>query len=119
MTYDFARNWVAEWLERHAATAECLELHRATAASAHQPHQGYDEVDHGLPRGDDPRWHKIFVALSFWDGWIDASNHDWTNYDSIWRADWPTLAREIAADLRADREVSNPIILAQFEFRRK
>jgi hypothetical protein len=107
MTYDDARIRLAEWLDRHAT------------ASADQPHDGYDDLKAVLPRGSDPRWTKVFIALHFWDGWIDASNHDWRYYEPILKSDWPTLARELASDLRADREVSNPFILNRFDLRSK
>jgi hypothetical protein len=103
MTYDEARTSLAAWLEHHALISPDL------------PHEGYDVMDRDLPRDPDPRWRKIFVALSFWDGWIDASNHDWQYYDPICASDWPVLAREIAFDLRNDREISNPEVVKRFE----
>ncbi len=105
VTYDDARNQLADWLDHHAA------------ASPGQPHQAYDEIDAVLPRGNDPRWDKIFIALHFWDGWIDASNHDWRYYEPIQQSDWPVLAREIAADLRSDREITSSAVLARFDHR--
>ena len=68
MTYDDARMQLADWLDRHAC------------ASADRPYEGYNETDLALPRGQGPKWDKVFIALHFWDGWIDASNHDWRYY---------------------------------------
>lgn len=53
-----------------------------------KPHAGYAELDHDLPRSADPQWKKLFIALNFWDGWIDASNHNWQHYEPIEAKDW-------------------------------
>ena len=102
VTYDEARLQMSAWLEQHATT------------SPDHPHAGYDEMDGALPRGTGAQCDKLFVALSFWDGWIDASNHDWRYYEPIAADDWPRLAREIAAALREDRELVNPTVLDRF-----
>ncbi len=103
MTYDEARLQMADWLDRNASTCP------------NSPTPGYDEMDEALPRdSDDPRCSKLFVALSFWDGWIDASNHAWQYYQPICESDWPVLARELASTLRADHDVSNPVVLKRF-----
>jgi hypothetical protein len=102
MQYDEARKTMAGWLMQHANESPA------------EPHAGYDEIDHGLARSSDPQWKKLFVALNFWDGWIDASNHEWQHYEPITAKDWPVLAREIAANLESDKEISNPVILKQF-----
>ena len=107
MTYDDARSGMAERLERHAM------------ASPDHPHEGYDEFDGALPRNVGAEWYKIFIALHFWDGWIDASNHAWAHYEPIARSDWPQLARELASNLRADRDITNPVVLKHFDFRSK
>ena len=104
MTYDEARIKLADRLEECAKNPCHLE-------------PGYDEIDVSLPRGGGPEWGKLFVALSFWDGWIDASNHEWMYYSPIAESDWPTLAQEIAAALRLNREIENPVIVEKFDFR--
>jgi hypothetical protein len=78
---------------------------------------GYDELDVLLPRGQGPEYDKLHVALHFWDGWIDARNHDWMYYEGIEERDWPHLARVIATDLRADREIQDERVLIRFELR--
>ena len=93
---------MADWLDRHATH------------SPERPHDGYETMDLSLPRNVDRRWSKIFVALRFWDGWIDASNHEWRYYEPLEAADWPALARDIAAALRADREITDPVVLRWF-----
>ena len=72
----------------------------------------YDELDGLLPRSGDERYRKLHVALQFWDCWIDSSNHHWLYYDGMTADSWPHLARGIAEDLRADREVQNEAVQA-------
>jgi hypothetical protein len=59
------------------------------------------------------------VALEFWDGWIDARNHDWLYYPGIAVSDWPRLAHGIVEDLRQDRDISDEALLERFDFRRR
>ena len=101
MTYDEARAIIAEHLERHASAAG-------------SPQDGYDGVDVALPRDRGPAWAKVYTALSFWDSWIDAWNHQWRYYEPIREQDWPVLAREIARRLREDREIEDPVIVKRF-----
>jgi hypothetical protein len=79
---------------------------------------GYEELDRMLPGGESEEYDKLHIARYFWDGWIDARNHDWQYYEGIAEQDWPHLARSLAADLRADREPSEKLILQHFDLRR-
>ncbi|MEL6950491.1 MAG: hypothetical protein AAGM16_10320 [Pseudomonadota bacterium] len=56
----------------------------------------------------------VAMALNFLDGWVDASNHDWQYYEGIDFQDWPGIAREISNALRAQTEISLPLILEHF-----
>ncbi len=105
MTYEEARNALAYCLDRHATT------------SPDRPDDGFELVDSCLPRSNDASWEKVFIALHFWDGWIDASNHQWQHYFPILQSDWPILAREIAADLRCDSNISAPLVFERFRIR--
>ena len=75
---------------------------------------GFDEFDGELPRGEGPEFGKLFVALQFWDGWIDAPNHDWLYYEPITEEDWPVLARQIVNCVQNDLEITNPIVIDKF-----
>ena len=77
----------------------------------------YDNLDGELPRNVGPEFDKLFLALSFWDGWIDARNHDWEYYKGIRAEDWPRLARGIVADLEADREITDELVRSHFDFK--
>jgi hypothetical protein len=107
----------------------CLEarqifIHELTRdAEAHEARRyqdigaGFDQVDAELPRDEGPEFDKLFIALDFWDGWIDARNHDWQYYKGIKERDWPRLARTIIKALEADQEITDPLVLSHFDFR--
>ena len=80
---------------------------------------GFDAFDGNLPRNVGARFDKLFIALNFWDGWIDARNHDWEYYDPIQARDWPVLARSIAERIEADAEVTDTRVLRKFDFRKQ
>jgi hypothetical protein len=56
----------------------------------------------------------LHIALAFWDGWVNARNHGFPP-GPIGMAQWPELARSVAADLQADRDLANDDVLAQFD----
>ena len=58
---------------------------------------------------------KLHIALTFWDGWVHSRNHGWPP-GPIALADWPRLARSVAADLAADHEISEAKVLENFDF---
>jgi hypothetical protein len=74
----------------------------------------FDSVERQFPIGTAPELGKLHIALTFWDGWIDARNNGWP-LGPIAMADWPGLARLVASDLEADREISDPMVLARFD----
>ena len=80
---------------------------------------GFDQLDSELPRGAGPEFDKLHVALEFWDGWIDARNHNWMYYPGLAAGDWPRLARTIVQDLQQNREISDERVLERFDFRRR
>jgi hypothetical protein len=79
----------------------------------------FDAIDAELPLGEGAEFDKLVIALHFWDGWIDARNHDWHYYKGISGGNWPRLARSIVADLEADQEISNKTVLKQFDFKNR
>lgn len=74
----------------------------------------FDAVERHLPHGTAPELGRLHIALTFWDGWVDARNHGWPR-GPIGVADWPRLARLVADDLAADREISDPTVNARFD----
>jgi hypothetical protein len=101
----------------HAALEAAARAHESGDLAAIEA--GYDELDALLPHNDDPAFDKLHTALEFWDGWIDARNHDWLYYERIQEEDWPRLARGIVDDLRRDREISDERALQRFDSRRR
>jgi len=80
---------------------------------------GYAELDAALPRGANPVFDKLHVALEFWDGWIDARNHDWLYYEGIGAEEWPLLSSAVVDDLRHDRDIRDERVLERFDVRRR
>jgi hypothetical protein len=103
------------------AARDALSHHLLNDAAAHQAER-YDEIgrrfdglEDKLPRGSDPQLTKLHVAMTFWDGWIDARNNGWPDGAGFKQAEWPVVAREIAADLMADRDITNPRVTSRFD----
>ena len=80
--------------------------------------EGYDRLEAEVSRRPSPDFDTLKTALAFWDGWIDARNHDWRHYPGIKAGDWPRLARGIIDDLRQGRDIGDKRVLARFDFRR-
>jgi hypothetical protein len=106
LTYAAARDALVEELRGDAAAHE--------AANYDAIGRRFDRVEHGFPTGTAPELAPLHIALAFWDGWIDARNNGWPR-GAIALADWPALARRVAADLAAGREISDPTVLARFD----
>ena len=105
LSYEEGRQEMIKGLLRAAAA------HEAGRLALIEIPESYDLLDFGLPRDGGPEFDKLLVALEFWGGWIDSRNHDWQYYDGIGAADWPRLARSIAADLDVDREITSQLRL--------
>ena len=74
----------------------------------------FDRVEHEFPVGTAPELGRLHIALTFWDGWIDARNNGWPR-ETIKENDWPNLARRVADDLAADRDITDPVVLSRFD----
>jgi hypothetical protein len=102
------------------ATRDELVTHLRADAAAHDAERfdaigrRFDDVERRFPRGAAAERGRLHVALTFWDGWIDARNNGWPD-GSIARLAWPRLARAVAADLEADRAIADPLVLARFD----
>lgn len=101
-------------------TRDALVAHLRQDADAHDAARfdvigrRFDDVERRFPRGSAPELARLHIALAFWDGWIDARNHGWPT-GPIEAAAWPGLARAVAADLEAGREIAAPLVLARFD----
>jgi len=76
---------------------------------------GYMDVESTLRFGGDQRYQKLIVALNFWDAWILSRNTDWLEHDQIPEFLWPALALIVAADLDADRDITDPRVQHAFD----
>lgn len=74
----------------------------------------YDDVYAQLLPIQDLGARRFAIAFHFWDGWCDARNHDWRYYPGINEADWPSLARHIAENLKRGEDATDPLVLEHF-----
>ena len=74
----------------------------------------FDRIEHEFPTGTSSELGKLHIALTFWDGWIDARNNGWPR-GPVAEQDWPDLADSIATDLEHDRDITHPTVLARFD----
>jgi hypothetical protein len=106
VTYASARNSLVGELLKDAAAHE--------AGHYDEIGRRFDGIERELPRGAAPPLTKLRVALTFWDGWIDARNRGWQPGGNIDKGEWPMLARRIASDLAQDYEISDARVGARF-----
>jgi hypothetical protein len=90
-------------------------------ASAHEAGRyddigrGFDGLEREFPHGAEPQLTRLRIALSFWDGWIDARDRRWPAGGTIDKGEWPMLARRIASELAQDAEISDARVAARFD----
>ena len=106
MTYAEARDALVTQLRQDAAAHEA-EQYDAIG-------RRFDAIEYRFPRGTAPELGRLHIALTFWDGWVNARNHGWPS-GPIETRDWPRLARSIAADLEADRDITDETVLKYFD----
>jgi uncharacterized membrane protein YeaQ/YmgE (transglycosylase-associated protein family) len=106
-TYAVARNVLVDQLLRDAMAHD--------AERYEEVGRRFDTVERRLPRGVTPELARLRVALTFWDAWIDARNRGWQADGGIGKAEWPFLARSVAADLEGDRDVTNARVVTRFD----
>ncbi len=105
--YTMLREQLAEALLR---AAEHHETGRFDAIE-----EGYKALESELRQHGDAHFQKLHCALNFWDGWIFAHGTGWVEHQQFPRDAWPALARSVAADLLADREISEPRVRFEFD----
>ena len=106
MSYAAARDTIVEQLRQDAA-AHDAEQYDAVG-------RRFDAIEYRFPTGTAPDLGRLHIALAFWDGWVHARNHGWPP-GPIGIAEWPQLAREVAADLAADRNITAEKVLQHFD----
>jgi hypothetical protein len=104
----------------YAQARDALVMHLRQDAIAHETEKydeigrRFDAIEYRFPRGTAPELGRLHIALTFWDGWVHGRNHGWPP-GPIATAEWPQLARAVAADLEADRDLTTPAVLAHFD----
>jgi hypothetical protein len=104
----------------YTAARDALIAHLRADADAHEAERydaigrRFDTLEYRFPTGTAPELARLHIALAFWDGWIDARNNGWPR-GPVAQHDWPPLARRVASDLEADREISDATVLARFD----
>jgi hypothetical protein len=104
----------------YAEARDALVRYLQSDAVAHEAEQydsigrKFDALEYRFPRGTAPDLGRLHIALTFWDGWVHARNHGWPP-GPIAADEWPRLARAVAADLAADRDLTEDAVLAHFD----
>jgi len=104
----------------YAEARDALVSHLRQDAVAHEAGQydaigrRFDWLEHQFPRGTAPELRRLHIALTFWDGWVHARNHSWPR-GPISLAEWPRLARIVADDLAADRDITADAVIKSFD----
>ena len=105
------------------AARQALAGYLLTDATAHEAGRydaigrRFDSFEHAFPEGDDESLIDLRMALTFWDAWIDARNHGWQPTAGIQQDEWAGLARGIAADLTARRDIADARVRELFDAR--
>ena len=105
------------------AARQALAGHLVTDATAHEAERfdaigrRFDSFEHAFPEGDDASLIDLRMALTFWDAWINARNHGWQPTAGIQQGEWAALARGIAADLTARRDIADARVRELFDAR--
>jgi uncharacterized membrane protein YeaQ/YmgE (transglycosylase-associated protein family) len=107
LTYAAARDQLVDQLLRNAMAHEAERYDEVGRC--------FDSVEGALPRGAAPELGRLRVAIAFWDGWIEARNRGWRPDRGIGKAEWPVLARVVAADLEGDRDATDARVVTRFD----
>jgi hypothetical protein len=104
----------------YAETRDALVTQLLQDAAAHEAGQydavgrRFDALEYRFPTGTAPELGRLHIALTFWDGWVHARNHGFPP-GPITEAEWPAIAREVAGDLAADRDITDAKVLMHFD----
>ena len=106
LTYHAAREAIAAELVRDATAHD--------GGRYDEIGRRYDSLEHAFPREDTAEIAKLRIALTFWDAWIGARNQGWQHTKGIQLAEWAQLARGIAEDLTANRDITSAQVLSHY-----
>ena len=107
MDYETARQFIVSQLERDARLHEQGQFEKIGS--------GLKENDERFPRDYD----QLMIAWDFWDSWIDDRNHGFPGFsEGVEKETWSKLARHIAEQLSRGQEITEPLVLKNFVFKR-
>lgn len=104
--YEEARNFAIRSIEK------ALEAHESGNVLSIE--DGLEKFEVLIPREDLAPNSLLFLTQEFWSGWADSAIHGWHFYEPLGKDDWPRLARILLDDLRANREVTDSVIVSKF-----
>jgi hypothetical protein len=101
--------------EEHEIMAAALEAEAALQeqGSIREIGENYDRTYGRILEINADYDESIGFAFTFWDNWVDASNHEWQYHEPIREPDWPRFAREIARAVRRGELPRNEFLLDQ------
>jgi hypothetical protein len=104
LRYHHLRTTIAAELVRVAVMSDSGDVQAVS--------KNFRTIEQSVPRLLGRRWRKLYVAIGFWDCWIAEADRGFPQNVLVGRNEWAPLARTLAADLLADRNVTHPQILA-------
>lgn len=107
--------WMPDTAAEVVAEALLADADAHDAGRCDEIGEKFDEVLADALPLPDAKAHHVSVAFNFWDGWIDARNHDWLYYEGIDRDDWPRHARAVASALRVGSSHDDLAVLKHFD----
>lgn len=106
--YETSRNLIVKRLKRESSFHEQAQFEKMGEV--------YDDFDEKFPTGHP----ELRIAWTFWDAWIDERNHGFPeNYQGIPKDAWPRIAGHIIEALEKKVPISDPVVLANFDFTEK
>jgi hypothetical protein len=101
--------------EEHEIMAAALEADAALQerGSVREIGENYDPTYARILKINADYDESVGFAFTFWDNWVDASNHEWQYHEPIREHDWPRFAREIAQAVRRGEFPPDEFLLGQ------
>jgi hypothetical protein len=107
--------------EEHEIMASALEADAGLQeqGSIREIGENYDPTYGRILEINDDYDESVAFAFTFWDNWVDASNHEWKYHEPITERDWPRFAREVAQAVRRGELPRNEFLIEQIRLKRR
>lgn len=93
---DYCVQWFISYLERD------IEAHEA--GRIWDVGEAFEDAPEWRLCGNETTEHRLGLAETFWENWMDSRDHGWAFYRGMDEGDWPVVARQIARGLREEWE---------------